>query len=163
MPKLVIAGTFPLGIFRAWSPLYFVSKVLVYPTPATSALPYPVNAGLPAKGQQRIDPQGKDDYNGVRPYQAGDPLRQIHWKAYAKGQGLVSKVYANSIAGSQLWLDYDVTPGRHCEERLSQLCRWVIDAEHAGLSYGLQLPTRSIALGNGPTHYAACLEALALF
>ncbi|WP_347985889.1 DUF58 domain-containing protein [Methylomonas sp. AM2-LC] len=163
MPKLVLAGRFPLGIFRAWSPLYFVSKVLVYPAPATSALPFPVNAGQPTQGQQRLDPQGRDDYNGVRPYQAGDPLRQIHWQAYAKGQGLVSKIYANSISTSQLWLDYDFTPGRHCEERLSQLCRWVIDAEQAGLSYGLQLPSRSIALGTGPSHYAACLEALALF
>ena len=32
------------------------------------------------------------------------------------------------------------TPGRDLEERLSQICRWVLEAEAAGMRYGLELP-----------------------
>jgi len=46
---------------------------------------------------------------------------------------------------------------------LSQLCRWVIDAENAGLRYGLLIPGNKIAPDRGPKHHATCLEALALF
>lgn len=159
---LTLTCSYPLGIFRAWSPLRLDGKVLVYPQPCSVSLPFPVAGGEEQSGPRHVVRSGRDEFNGIRSYQAGDPLRQIHWKAYAKGQGLFSKHYANQIGGSDLWLDYDVTPGSHAEERISQLCRWVVDAEIAGLRYGLSIPGRKIAPDRGAKHYAACLEALAL-
>lgn len=154
---------YPLGIFRAWSPLRLGSKVLVYPKPSAISLPFPVGSGELPSGQRHLDRSGRDDFNGIRSYQAGDPLRQIHWKAYAKGQGLFSKHYATQVGGSELWLDYQNTPGADVEERLSQLCRWVVEAEYAGLRYGLAIPGNKIAPDCGAKHHADCLEALALF
>ncbi len=122
-----------------------------------------MGSGERPSADRYIDRKGNDDFNGIRTYQTGDPMRQIHWKAYAKGQGLLSKQYASEAGGTEMWLDYDSTPGSSIEERLGRLCRWIIDAEQAGLSYGLQLPGRKIALDAGPDHFAACLEALALF
>jgi len=55
----------------------------------------------------------------------------------AKGQGLFSKQYSED-SSSELWLDYEQTLGHNVEERLSQLCRWVLDAEKAGLTYGFK-------------------------
>lgn len=163
MGTVTLASVYPLGIFRAWSPLRFDSKVLVYPKPANFVLPFPIGGGPQKAGQTHIDRVGRDDFNGVRAYQTGDSLRQIHWKAYAKGMGLLSKQYATDAGGTEMWLDYDSTPGAYLEDRLSQLCRWIIDAESAGLRYGLQLPGCKIAPNSGQQHYTACLEALALF
>ncbi|GAB4263646.1 MAG: DUF58 domain-containing protein [Methylomicrobium sp.] len=162
---VTLSSRYPFGIFRAWSPLRFDRKVLVYPKPAKKSVPLPApSAGdRVTTGPRSVDRSGKDDFNGIRDYQPGDSLRQIHWRAYAKGQGLLSKQYATEAGGSELWLDYDHTPGAGREERLSLLCRWVLDAEAAGVRYGLRLPGKRLAPASGVKHQAACLEALALF
>ncbi len=44
-----------------------------------------------------------------------------------------------------------------------RLAGWVLMAQAAGLSYGLQLPACQINLGRGHEHCERCLEALALY
>jgi hypothetical protein len=39
----------------------------------------------------------------------------------------------------------------------------VLDAETAGLSWGLRLPDGEISQAHGPAHTQACLKALALY
>ena len=66
-------------------------------------------------------------------------------------------------SGGLLQLDWSGLPGNLSgEERISRLTRWVIDAEIAGLRYGLHLPGLDIEPSAGPTHRADCLRALAL-
>lgn len=165
MGTVTLSSCYPFGIFRAWSPLRFDRKVLVYPKPANHSVPLPTTSGgsQTKTGTRTMDRSGKDDFNGIRDYQPGDSLRQIHWRAYAKGQGLLSKQYATEAGGSELWLDYEHTPGAQREDRLRLLCRWVLDAESAGLRYGLRLPGKQLAPDRGQKHQSACLEALALF
>jgi uncharacterized protein (DUF58 family) len=44
---------------------------------------------------------------GVRPYEAGDPLNRVHWRASARTGVLHSKVYEpSSIAGASIVLDF---------------------------------------------------------
>lgn len=44
---------------------------------------------------------------GVRRYQAGDPMRRIHWKATARSGQLHSKVYEpSSLAGATIMIDF---------------------------------------------------------
>ena len=158
-PTLTLSSTYPLGLFRAWSPLRFNLTALVYPKPADIEMPFPqTDADSGEQGQGR---KGRDDFYGIKNYERGDPIRQIHWKAFAKGQGLYSKEYAGAIS-RELWLDYEATPGHDIEERLSRLCRWIIDAEQADLSYGLILPTIKLDPDHGRVHYEKCLKALAL-
>lgn len=157
---LTLSSQYPLGLFRAWSPLRFDCRLLVYPKPSPHALPFPDSDGKNSEqGQQR---KSGDEFYGVRDYQPGDPLRQIHWRALAKGQGLHSRQYGGE-SSRELWLDYAATPGQSTEERLSQLCRWLIDAEQMGLGYGLNLPTLRLDSNRGEGHYQQCLQALALF
>ena len=49
------------------------------------------------------------------------------------------------------------------EARLSQLARWVVDAEAHGERYGLTLPGMQLGPDRGPEHRHRCLAALALF
>lgn len=156
---ITISSTFPLGLFRAWAPINFDYKTLVYPKPTELKMPFPDNSnnstgsGLPKKNHE--------DFFGLTRYQPGHPLRQIHWKALAKGQGLHSKEYM-SEQNNEIWLDYQYTPGRDPEERLSQLCRWLIDAEKSGCHYGLKMPGTKKNSASGGQHLQDCLEALAL-
>ncbi|WP_367155457.1 DUF58 domain-containing protein [Methylomonas sp. HYX-M1] len=159
---VTLSACFPLGLFRAWSPLRFDRKLLVYPQPAAYAPPLP-QAQQDNGTQFRSRLQGSDEFYGARPYQLGDPQRHIHWKTFAKGRQLQTKQYAGSSDANQLWLDYAVTPGSDREQRLSLLCRWLIDAEHSGLRYGLRLPGQEFAPDRGRKHYLSCLKALALF
>ena len=158
--KVILSSTYPLGLFRAWSVLRFDFKALVYPKPAKERVDFPEGTG--GQTQQGVARHGNDDFYGVQEYQAGDPIRHIHWKAFAKGLGLFSKQYSGDNL-SELWLNYEVTPGHDTEQRLSQLCRWLIDADQAGLHYGFMLPTCRIEPSSGTAHFKKCLEALALF
>ncbi|WP_374086843.1 DUF58 domain-containing protein [Methylomicrobium lacus] len=156
---ITLYSTFPLGLFRVWSPLRFDLRVLVYPKPAVADLPFP-QAALGAN-QEGASQKGNDDFYGLKNYEAGDSIKHIHWKAYAKGQGVFSKQYGGDSNG-ELWLELDGTPGYDLEERLCQLCRWVLDADKAGLDYGLCLPGVLLAPASGAQHRQSCLEALAL-
>jgi len=163
METLTISSRYPLGLFRAWSPLRFSAKALVYPKPTTIELPFPEAEGGESKALiNQKTAKGSDDFYGLAEYQQGDPIRHIHWKAFAKGQGLFSKQYEGD-SFSELWLNYEQAPGHHVEERLSQLCRWVIDAEKAGLKYGFTAAEVKLEPNHGLLHYQKCLQALALF
>jgi uncharacterized protein (DUF58 family) len=157
---ITLSSTYPLGLFRAWSPLRFNLKVLVYPKPASIEIPFPETPS--SQPEQGVSRKGNDDFFGLQSYQPGDAIKHIHWKAYAKGLGMFSKQYGGE-SSAQIWLDYIQTTGHNVEERLSQCCRWLIDAEQIGISYGFSLPGLRLEPSNGPLHYQKCLTALALF
>ncbi len=157
---VTVFSTYPLGLFYAWSPLRFNLKALVYPKPSPEELAFPETPS--ADAELGVNHKGADDFYGLQEYQAGDAIKHIHWKAFAKGQGLFSKQYSGAATSAEVWLDYDYTAGHNTEERLSQLCRWVIDAERADIRYGLVLPTLKLLPDRGSAHYRHCLEALAL-
>lgn len=156
LATVTLASVFPLGLFRAWSPFKLKQQVLVYPKPAETWLPFPENYG----GEGFKSPQA-DDFHGYQSYQPGDPLSRIHWKGLAKGQGVHVKEFRGEQSG-ELYFHWSRTPGALVEERLSRLCRWVIDAERAGMSYGLCLPSGDVPPARGPEHARRCLRELAL-
>jgi len=158
---VTLSSTYPLGLFRAWSPIRFELKALVYPKPAPLETAFPKTSS--AQTQQGFSRKGADDFYGLQEYQSGDSIKHIHWKAFAKGLGVFSKQYGGEQSLEEVWLDYEHAPGHNIEQRLSQLCRWVVDAEQAGIRYGFALPGLKLPPDNGLAHYRKCLEALALF
>jgi uncharacterized protein (DUF58 family) len=161
LERLVIESAWPLGIFRAWSYLDTAPEVLVYPRPAGD-LPLPESDRFEA--EEFIGPRpGTDDFIGFRAYRPGDSARSIDWKALAREQGLLVKRFSG--AGSRrITLGWDAAGARGgVEARLSQLCRWVIEAERRGMAYALELPGQSVGHGSGAEHRRRCLELLARF
>jgi uncharacterized protein (DUF58 family) len=163
-----IATRYPLGLFRAWSPLRAgrggvgVGEVRcwVYPTP-TGSMPLPIQTSPDAHAHDRTPSgRGREDFSGLRKYQHGDPPRQIHWKAAARSRDLPVKEFHGeaSVALDLNWTDTDVR--QTAEQRLSQLSRWIVDAHALGASYSLQLPWLSVALDTGVEHQQRCLRAL---
>jgi len=105
---------------------------------------------------------GSDDFIGLRQYREGDTPRQINWKRYAREQGLHTNLFTASTVKSH-WLEWDSLPGMGTEERLSSLCRGVVDASELQREYGLRLPGVEIKPASGESHRHRCLAALALF
>jgi len=157
--RLRLTSTHPFGLFRTWTWVHLPVEVLVYPHPSGS-LPRPTTSG-PQLGERPYGSAGADEWLGLRPFREGDSPRQVAWKAYARGAPLLVKEY--SPAGSDLCLfDFAQLPLPDVEARLSQLARWVVDAEAGGERYGLTVPGTALAPNRGPEHRHQCLAALAL-
>lgn len=162
MPRLTIETTWPLGLVRAWSYAVPDLDCLIYPKPAAKAPPLPWS-GESARGASR-DGRGADDFSGLRNHQVADPPRHVAWKAVARQQDgpLLTKLFEGAAA-QQLWLDWDALPDAiDTEQRLSILARWILDADAAGLAWGLRLPAVRLVPDNGPAQVSAGLRALAL-
>ena len=160
VPRITLRSSFPLGLFQAWSHVNLDGRLLVYPQPSPQReAPRETHDHFNLSGDRG---HGSDDFAGLRTYQTGDSPQHLHWKAMAREQGLFTKQFGGDHA-EELWLDWETLPGRDVEARLSQLTRWVLDAEADQHNYGLRLPGKQIPLGHGPAHRHRCLEALALF
>lgn len=157
--RLTLYTEFPLGLFYAWSYIYFDTRLLVYPKPTpTARLP---EAGGASSGGT-VSAAGDEDFTGLRGYAAGDTPQRIAWKALAREQGLQVKQF-NALQGNELWLDWLQAPAEDPEQKLAIMARWILDAEAQGLAYGLRLPGLELPPSRGPAQRDDCLRALALF
>jgi len=150
----------PFGLFRAWAYLHMDLHCIVYPRPSERAMPPPPLETDTGGAQDSV--KGDEDFAGLRMFNPGDPPSRIAWKAYARGQGLLVKVYAGTAVSSHQF-DWDALEGLGVEARLSQLCRWIEDAFAAGRAFGLRIPGTDIPPNIGPSHRQRCLTALAMF
>lgn len=159
---LTLSSVFPFAVFRAWSPLLFAQKLLVYPRPLSFNQAIPSLPAALTNSSITSPSTGADDFSGFKTYQPGDPYRQINWKAWAAEKGLFSKQFS-SQQSAQVWLDWHACSSANTEAKLSELCQWALTAEKAQLRYGLRLPSKLIPPANGDAHLQHCLQTLALF
>lgn len=160
LERVTLDTRFPLGLMRAWSYVQPDLRALVYPRPDHAALPAP--QPVPDSGDAVAAGAGADDFAGLRPYQVSDSPRHIAWKAAARGETLLTKLFTGRAA-SELRFDWnDLPPDMGAEARLSRLARWVLLAEENGLRYGLRLPQVDVPLAQGSAQLARCLKELAL-
>ena len=161
-PRLNFHSIYPLGFMRVWSWLDLNFECIVYPKPvALASLPTSLVEDVGAK-ESPLFIHGRDDFYGFKAYQAGDALSQVHWRGFAKGQRLHTKVYSAQQA-QDAWVDWYALPHLACESRLSALCAWVLALEQHDKLYGLRLPTLEISPNTGAAHRHQVLSALALF
>jgi uncharacterized protein (DUF58 family) len=160
VPNLQAETRYPLGTFRVWTVWRPKSEVLVYPAPEPHAPPLP--PGEPRSGgASAAHVQNTGEFDGVRAYRRGDPLKLVVWKKAAKSDELVSRD-SSDAQRYEMWLDYIACGTLEHEAKLSRLTAWVIAADKLGSNYGLRLPGREIKPASGEAHRRACLEALAL-
>ena len=159
--RLRVQSVYPLGILRAWAYFDDAASCLVYPAPRGHlALPYAV---VTASGNDASHGLGSDDFAGLRPYRAGDPVRAIAWKTVAQEREIMLKRFHGQGA-ARIVLSWSATSSLvGVEARISQLCRWVLDACAAGHSFALELPGVSRGFAQGREHRDDCLRVLALY
>ncbi len=159
--RLRVQSVYPLGILRAWAYFDDPARCLVYPAPR-GHLPLP-HAITTISGKAEHHGLGSDEFAGLRPYAAGDPVRAIAWKTLAQEREVMIKRFHGQGAARIVLSWSAVDSLRGVEARVAQLCRWVLDASAAGHSFALELPGLSRGFGQGREHRDDCLRALALF
>ena len=158
--RLRVETRYPLGWFVAWSLVDLDWKILVYPKPISLPLPS-MHGGGEGQGDQLLV-EGVDDFQGLRDYQPGDSKKRLDWRAWSRGQGLHSKIFAEPQHDSQ-WLKLEQAPGQTLELQLSCLAGWILQLQQRQQPYGLELPGTRIEPAAGEAHQEACLRALALY
>jgi uncharacterized protein (DUF58 family) len=160
IPRLIVCSQFPFGLLNAWSWFKFESTILVYPTPIEP----PVESGVSQTSDEEYSSfsKGQDELYGLKNYQQGEPLSRIDWKAVAREKGIFSREFVDYQNQDTVfdWNDYAAYPN---ESILSFLCFLVLKASRENTEFGLNLPNRKIAFGQGKQHVKKCLEALAIF
>lgn len=156
--RLLIETYYPLGLLRAWTWVDLDAKALVYPKPVFGEPPQ-------ASPRQRdegelVDPRGSDDFDDMRDYRAGDPVRRIMWRTYARTGELIVKQYS-SFLDPRFILDFDDVRG-DTEARLSRLTGMALTASNMQREFALSLPGTFIESGIGSAHRDRVLRALAL-
>ena len=168
VPTLTAETRFPLGTFRVWTVWRPAAQIVVYPAPEMDPPPLPPGepraGGAPTASASR----STGDFDGVRSYRRGDPLKLVVWKKAAKTDPFVGGQNAGLVVRDtqqaqrhELWLDFLQSGTFETEHRLSRLCAWVLQCEKLGLDYGLRLPSLELKPGSGEAHKRSCLEALA--
>ncbi|HBI14216.1 MAG TPA: hypothetical protein DDY20_01640 [Desulfobulbaceae bacterium] len=157
---LVVAATYPLGLFLARRSLPVHAICLVYPRPVPGPL---VTVPGPDNRENEGDAGGcgVEDFSGLEVYQPGDPLQHISWKSYSRGQGLYTKKFEGT-RGKSLYFNPDSLPGLDFELRLSRICYMILKADAMRAPYGLHLGNRLVKPGLGEKHKHQCLRELAL-
>ena len=168
LPTLTAETRFPLGTFRVWTVWRPAAQVLVYPAPEADAPPLPPGEPRSGGAANAARAQNTGEFDGVRGYRRGDPLKLVVWKKAVKfdmadeaGGGLVVRD-TQQAQRYELWLDYAQAGTGGTEQKLSRLCAWVLGADKLALDYGLRLPALEIKPASGEAHKRRCLEALAL-
>ena len=166
VPPLTAETRFPLGTFRVWTVWRPAARLLVYPAP--EAHPPPLPAGEPLAGpaaSARAASRIAGEYDGVRAYRRGDPLKLVVWKKAARAQAAGSDVLVSRdtqvVQSRELWLDAQQAGLPDAEARLARLCAWVLIADRLGVDYGLRVGGVAVRPAQGEAHRRRCLEVLA--
>jgi uncharacterized protein (DUF58 family) len=149
--EVVIWSSYPLYLARFLRKFKVGEEIIVYPEPKGKPLEEEFQLGRSFLGE-------RGEFDGIREYQLGDTIRDLHWASVAKGRPMSKKFLHHSREG-QLVFDYDRLEGDK-ETRLSQLTRWVIEGEERGVPFVVRLPDRELKSSEG---VEKILKTLALY
>lgn len=156
LPRVVLQSHFPFDLFRAWRNFKVKSG---------SILVYPARKGSPQFPQtlaEEIYLSQTGLFRDHRLYQAGDSVRRIDWKASARRRDVLIKNFEETEKPTLKFTWSQTSHLEGFEERVSQLCLWIDEAERQGFAYSLKLDSREVPPGKGGEHWHNCLEILAL-
>src|SRR5947209_17996726 len=105
---LVLESGDLFGLHRRYRVVAPPAYVMVYPK-VVPLLGYDIASRRPIGDVRLVHRLYEDPTRiaGVRPYQPGDPLNRIHWRATARAGRLHSKIYdPSTLAGATILLDF---------------------------------------------------------
>jgi uncharacterized protein (DUF58 family) len=131
---VTIARPDPLGLIHALKTIRLPHSLLVLPRR------YPMEA-IDLEGQRRYQPGGvalassvgnSEEFVALRDYRAGDPMRRIHWRSWARvGRPVVREYQDEFFVRHALVLDTFAGPGSHLlfEEAVSAAASIAVSVE----------------------------------
>ncbi|WP_220754866.1 DUF58 domain-containing protein [Shewanella sp. KT0246] len=161
--RIQVSSNFPLGLFRTWTYVDLDINHIIYAEPLNTQVSL---TSLDDDNSTEFDhgklQPGVDDYKGLKTYVEGESLKQVAWKQWAQGRGMLTKEFAQP-EGKPVWLSLDDTRGNSLEQKLSKLA-WQVNALSQGQQvFGLALNQHIIEQDSGEAHRKQCQQLIALF
>jgi uncharacterized protein (DUF58 family) len=147
----------PFGLVRSRLRLSLDQELVIYPEPLGER---PLPGG---GGQDQGHKRGEGDFAGHRRYQDGEPPARLDWKVIARDGPLLVKHFTVGSGRQEHLLSLSALAAVPVEHALSQLCRWICQAEERHEPYQLALAENPGELGQGASHQHRCLEQLARY
>jgi uncharacterized protein (DUF58 family) len=161
--RIIVESYFPLGLCRTWSYVDLDLQQIIFAKPKPCEIILSAaekEAKEDEHGQQRA---GINEFNELRAYVPGESLKQVAWKQWAQGKGLLTKTFSQP-QGKPLWLLLAQIQGQDVEDRLSKLAWQVDELSQRQQVFGLVLDNKhTIEQDTGDKHRIACQQAIALF
>ncbi|MBL4763078.1 MAG: DUF58 domain-containing protein [Gammaproteobacteria bacterium] len=158
--RFLLFTRFPLGLFHCWSWVDFKTPIIVYPKPGKSV---PIaNISSDNSGTTTSNYGDGEDFSGHKKHYPGEAIKRIDWKVHARERGLMHKQFSGQTH-EDVWIDAEQFSHQSTEQRLSLLCRQVIDTAESGQTYGFKLFGLVIEPSSGEQHKRSCLKALAMY
>lgn len=161
LPRLNLHSTYPLGVMKAWAYAYFKTPMWVYPTPASFEWQNDKRA-IASDGEawSNVGVVGQSDFDTLTEYVEGESLARVSWSHVARGAGMLTKQFADSV-GREWLVDYADMPNPHHEGRLGELVFAVLQMKSTQMPFVLNLPSSKGELGQGEAFIEQCLLRLA--
>jgi uncharacterized protein (DUF58 family) len=160
LPLVRAESRYPFGLFRAWTIWRPAAQQWVYPRPESPPPPWPHAEATQGDDRPASRSGAGTEFEGVRAYRRGDTLRQVVWKKAARTGEMISRETAGAVQ-REMWLQWGQAQGLETEARLSRLAAWIVAADAAGHTWGLDMPGTELAPSQGAAHRHAALQALA--
>ncbi len=159
-----VASPFPFG--------FFVRTRLTDPMPSALVFPKLTPCPFPAQPPRHAmkgtdfssDHHGGEDHDlrSIREYQAGDPVKKIHWKSSARTDRWLTKEF--SVAARDcITVDMNHMRGLDVERALSCAAFVITAAIRRGTAVGLVVGNRRYEPGTSLHHKRKLLKVLALY
>lgn len=131
-----LQSLFPLSTVRFILPIDDSCKSVVYPEPKGISLRSFINRQKSYFGEEK-------DFDGLSTYSGVESLSRIHWASVAKGDILVKKFIHEEHTQELAFKFKDA--GKNDEERLSQLCLWVLASERSRQPFTIEMPQKLLS------------------
>ncbi|MDO6641756.1 DUF58 domain-containing protein [Shewanella sp. 5_MG-2023] len=161
--RIRVSSSFPLGLFNTWSYVDLNIQHIIYAAPLAThvSLTSLDNDNQTEFEHGKLQP-GVDDYKGLKTFVEGESLKQVAWKQWAQGRGMLTKEFAQP-EGKPVWLSLDDTLGDSLEQKLSKLA-WQVNAlSQSQQVFGLALNQQIIEQDSGESHRKQCQQMIALY
>lgn len=156
-----VGSAYPFGLLWRWRDLTVPGEVLVYPAAERDAPPA-IAAGDGPGAAVRGGTDATGEFLGLRPYQAGDPVRRIHWPISARIGAPMVVVRAGEL-GSEVVIAVEPAVGEEPRERaIRRACGRVLWHCDRGDAVGLDADGTRIPVSSGAAHRRRLLTTLAL-
>ena len=155
-----VSSPFPVNFFTRFWNFRLESGIIIYPR----LIPAPRAGGQDTTRQAGLTPRRERGLDGelerIAAYTGREPLRAIHWKLSARGEGLLVKEFG-CLAAPPLLIDPGELAGGSLEERISRAA-WLVRRNVQERPVGLRLGGAIVPPGSGRAHGMLLLKELAL-